>query len=528
MKSIKDKNKNKLRKKSTRKKKKTLAFTLIELLAVIIILGVLMLVAIPSVTSYIANSRKEAYIDTVKNLIKGATNLVNSGTLDVFDTETTYYIPNSCIELETGGDSPYGKFDPAYIMVTYNNDSFDYYWMSRDSSGQGIKNVTNSKDLNSKIIEAGIKKEDINTKTSIGDRDKIIEFNEDCSSIKETRSPDKYVQEDNPSEEISFSRIKQFANNTVFGKSMSRYYIEKVYTLKSIDIPANAIDSWDISDAQDESIMAWYTDIDNNSRYELYLGQKGGVRANQNCSNLFSIYTQATYLDMSNFITNDVTNMDNMFEQTGYTGDRSRPFKIVGLNNWNVSKVESMKNMFQYAGRSAESWDIGDLSGWNTSSVKSMNKLFYFTAYNAKRVELNLANWNVSNVIDMGQMFTAFGQFAEYWSIGNLSNWDTRNVSTMDSMFCYAGQRATTWNSIGTLKVYATNISNLMSICENAHATINIYSNPTNFGNAFGGSTATKSGSSVVVNYSRNTQYIDPIIATKSQGANVTKGSQLD
>ena len=33
-------------------------FTLIELLAVIIILGILMIIAIPSVTSYINNSRK--------------------------------------------------------------------------------------------------------------------------------------------------------------------------------------------------------------------------------------------------------------------------------------------------------------------------------------------------------------------------------------------------------------------------------------------------------------------------------------
>ena len=44
-------------------------FTLIELLAVIIILGILMIIAIPSVTSYINNSRKSAYIDTAKEII---------------------------------------------------------------------------------------------------------------------------------------------------------------------------------------------------------------------------------------------------------------------------------------------------------------------------------------------------------------------------------------------------------------------------------------------------------------------------
>ncbi|MBO5375413.1 MAG: prepilin-type N-terminal cleavage/methylation domain-containing protein, partial [Bacilli bacterium] len=37
-------------------------FTLIELLAVIIILGVLMIIAIPSVTEYIQTARKKAYV----------------------------------------------------------------------------------------------------------------------------------------------------------------------------------------------------------------------------------------------------------------------------------------------------------------------------------------------------------------------------------------------------------------------------------------------------------------------------------
>lgn len=51
-------------------------FTLIELLSVIIILGILMIIAIPSVTKYISDSRKNAYVDTAKKIIAGARNLV--------------------------------------------------------------------------------------------------------------------------------------------------------------------------------------------------------------------------------------------------------------------------------------------------------------------------------------------------------------------------------------------------------------------------------------------------------------------
>ena len=49
-------------------------FTLIELLAVIIILGVLMLIAIPSVTEYISSSRKSGYINNAREIMNNSVN----------------------------------------------------------------------------------------------------------------------------------------------------------------------------------------------------------------------------------------------------------------------------------------------------------------------------------------------------------------------------------------------------------------------------------------------------------------------
>ena len=50
-------------------------FTLIELLAVIVIMGILMMVAIPAMTRYIENSRKDTFIDTAKNYVNSVRNL---------------------------------------------------------------------------------------------------------------------------------------------------------------------------------------------------------------------------------------------------------------------------------------------------------------------------------------------------------------------------------------------------------------------------------------------------------------------
>lgn len=171
------------------------AFTLIELLAVIIILGILMLVAIPSVTNYINNSRKEAYITSARNIIKGAINLVNSGELDVYDPTVTYYISKKCINLETGGESPYGgDFNPAYVLITYDNNSFYYYWMSTDNNGMGIKKPTASNDLTAKHVEAGVKSSDITPTIGIDGRETIIEFEDDCVTQKAPTSAEDIVE----------------------------------------------------------------------------------------------------------------------------------------------------------------------------------------------------------------------------------------------------------------------------------------------------------------------------------------------
>ncbi len=150
------------------------AFTLIELLAVIIILGILMIIAIPAVTNYISESRKSAYIDTAKQVISGAKNLVNSGKLDIFDTEVTYYIPAKCVPSENGLQTPYGEFVQAYVVIQYTGNNYDYYWTSIDSSGIGIKDVVSYEELDTDIIESNLSPDLIKTDVLKGNTSKTL------------------------------------------------------------------------------------------------------------------------------------------------------------------------------------------------------------------------------------------------------------------------------------------------------------------------------------------------------------------
>lgn len=56
-------------------------FTLIELLAVIVIMGILMMVAIPAMSRYIENSRKDTFLSTAKEYVNAVRNMWASDSL---------------------------------------------------------------------------------------------------------------------------------------------------------------------------------------------------------------------------------------------------------------------------------------------------------------------------------------------------------------------------------------------------------------------------------------------------------------
>jgi len=192
--------------------KKILGFTLIELLAVIIILGILMIIAIPSVTEYISSSRKNSYIKTANQYIGGARNEVNSANMPMYDKNITYYIPSKCISLEKGGDSPFGELEEAYIVVTYDGHGYDYYWTSRDSQEMGIL-LTSEELLDEESIQTSIK--ELSTSVGVGDRDYILVLTDTCSMdttpvLAETTIPEKGKLEENIDNTIATGSDSKF------------------------------------------------------------------------------------------------------------------------------------------------------------------------------------------------------------------------------------------------------------------------------------------------------------------------------
>ena len=123
-------------------------FTLVELLAVIVILGLLMAIAIPSVTKYITQSRKKTLLSTMDSYVTAVTTAVNDNEFGALSNQDImYYIPvsddenNSCVSLEKGGTDPFGNWVEAYVAVNYDASkySYDYYFTFYDDAGYGME-----------------------------------------------------------------------------------------------------------------------------------------------------------------------------------------------------------------------------------------------------------------------------------------------------------------------------------------------------------------------------------------------------
>lgn len=136
-------------------------FTLIELLAVIVILGIIMLIAIPSVSNIISNSRKNTFRSSAQTLISGARNMVlassdgkpsaGDGWESVANTSLnanvktgSYIIKVGNVKVESGSNTkgPYGENyaeDYSYVIAVPNDDGTYVYWIQLvDIKGNNI------------------------------------------------------------------------------------------------------------------------------------------------------------------------------------------------------------------------------------------------------------------------------------------------------------------------------------------------------------------------------------------------------
>ena len=272
-------------------------FTLIELLAVIAILGVILLIIVPNVTNILNrsknklnNEQKNAIIESARRW--GTSNLLLKG-------NKLYY--NNVIK--------------RYVTIG----ELKKYGYLEDKT---IKDLTN--------------------KSNVSDDIKI------CINYKNYQNV--YTINDNNECETNYSVMMSRNTSKAFWQSTYNSKISTVDVLDNKIVPTDAVESWDVSEKQDKSVMAWIiNDTENSGMYKLYIGGDGGVSAPANSSYLFSGYGSSsanygtfyktTSMNLANLDTSKVTDMNYMFSDC-------RSLTSLDVSNFDTSKVTNMSFMF--------------------------------------------------------------------------------------------------------------------------------------------------------------------------------------
>ena len=221
-----------------------------------------------------------------------------------------------------------------------------------------------------------------------------------------------------------------------------------ITTKKDNIVPATAVESWDISEAGDGSVMAYVEDDGSgNSTYKVTIGGKGGIIANESMIYYFKDFSQMTSIDLSALDTSEVTDMHDMFVYC-YS------LTSLDVSNFNTSNVTNMSGMFAACGGLTSL----DLSNFNTSNVTNMANMFNGCD---RLKDLNLTNFSTSKVTDMGGMFYDCSSLTSL----DLSNFDTSKVTSMGSMF-YLCSSLTSLNLSSFDTQNLTNTYSMFIACE--------------------------------------------------------------
>ena len=128
---------------------------------------------------------------------------------------------------------------------------------------------------------------------------------------------------------------------------------------------------------------------------------------------------RAQEIDLSSFNTSNVTNMSYMFGECGFLTN-------INLSGFNTSKVTNMSAMF----KGCDVLTKLDLSKFKTSKVAYMNEMFS-NCTSLKSLKVSDLNFNTVNVINMKRMFYNCSSLTEI----PVAKFNTSNVTNFDEMF---------------------------------------------------------------------------------------------
>ena len=439
-------------------------FTLFELLAVLIIIGILVGITIPSVLKIIESRKQTLYESTIKELEKVAKIYLTDNINLYSKLETDEYIDVTTHVLCAKKYTTCPIIDPrdnsiikGKIRVTFNNDEYSYVFSNIeprkcDYSGtliEGTEYIDGQYTYRYKKRYNGSGWENMNldgwgvTLTNKNSTDAVT--TPLCIYIKNkpiVSMHNMFYQSNAVSIDLSsFDTSNVSEMGRMFGDAKSLYldvsYLDTSKVLSMWDMfslnKAIKIDGLDLFDTSNVTYMG--SVFSSSSVQELDLSNWNTSKVTSMAHMFYN--SDARLINISGFDTSNVTNISNMFYY-------SKADTVIGLNRLNTSNVTTMENLF-----AETKFDI-DVSSFNTSKVEMMKSMFW----NTKCSEIKgLNKLNTSNVTSFEGMFA----YAKANTL-DVSHFDTSKATTMRSMF-----HTTSATQIIGLTNFNTNLVNDMN-----------------------------------------------------------------
>ena len=451
------------------KKKNINAFTLVELLAVIVILAVILVIAVPQVLEVIDSAKVGSLESTAKIIADAAEKKYAEYLALGKDTSTI-----NCNEVSKLNSEDYGtctiSFDSnGKATVTIKgkeNGKFDGLSCSGTRNNMVCGDIPPLPVINCSFTpsEEDIIEENIRIYT-VKDYDACMTFFKSIIPEEELTEEDLEMMDSickgNGIPEDGESTSEFFENMISGSTEAEQELIDlNVINVEEIDVYEYVNGQYTYRYGQEYGEDGWYTTGING--WGVTLTDKGSTEdiTSEVCtyindkpivsmSRMFA-GSNARLVDLSSFNTSNVTNMSGMFYGTGIVTKlyddglsfNENKFNLVNINN-NLNNYKIM----QLVGLATTN-GILDLSNFDTSSVTDMSGMFS----DIRVVNLDLSSFNTGNVTNMSGMF-----YNSKVTSLDLSSFDTKNVTNMISMFSWSDATSIDLSSFDTSNVTSVN-----------------------------------------------------------------------
>ncbi len=422
-----------------KKKLEEKGFTLVELLAVIVILAIIMLIAIPAVLNSVDSARRKTFSEYVTK----TAGLAQQKYAESLITETSF--GGNCIiyDITTDlGTSNSGEYKGYVLLNTITNDI--YVTLSDDSYGITAYHFNDSKkELVSNLSPIGSIEEDKLTK-------EYLCSNSNCNSCSYKEGGiDKGIIADKESNEDAKEKYAFMVTGQQLNISIRRLFNPNISVINQPfndvkeflynDTLKDTEDKIDVS-TPESKYRIWIWRIE--SRVYYYTDAPNGIYLNADSSHMFTNLMSLKTIDTSKWNSSKVENAFMMFgscaveeldlrhfdtkamTNMGYMFSYAQQLKKLDISSFDTTNVTNMLGMFM----GASSLETLDLSHFKTSKITTMKYMFY----DCKALKnLNIRGFDTSKVTNFSMVFTGCKNLTSF----DFSYLDTSSATTMEDLF---------------------------------------------------------------------------------------------